>query len=77
MDAFWSSHRDTGNIVAFFVNTVIVYELGWSWQICILFAGAITIIIAFILRFSLEERQEEGRSFTKEEVALYLRRFCS
>ena len=41
-----------------------------------LFAGAITLIIAFIFGFSLVERQEEGRSFTKEEVALYLKRFC-
>ena len=73
----WSAHGDAGNLFSFFINTVIFYSLGWSWRICLLFAGAITIIIAFILRFSLEERQEADRSFTKEEVALYLRRFCS
>ena len=56
----WSASGDAGNIFSFFINTVIFYSLGWPWRICILFAGAITIIMALTLRLSLVEREQEG-----------------
>ena len=49
----WTASGDAGNIFSFFINTLMIYGFEWPWPSCILFAGLVTIIMAFVLRVTL------------------------
>lgn len=46
MLGFWSASGDIGNILGFFMSTVIVYALKLPFQVCLLFAGLTGILMA-------------------------------
>lgn len=49
MIGIWSSCGDMGNILGFFVFTVIVYYLHLPWQACLLFASIIASVLGVVI----------------------------
>ena len=51
---FWGTCSDTGNIIGFFIYTLIIYYLGVSWVWCLVFAPAVTIFLTILIKFLLK-----------------------
>ena len=67
----WSAHGDMGNIIGFFIYTLIVYKFHWSWSICLLFASGATFTMAIIMKLFLvdtNEASEKYRDYTWSEI---------
>ena len=73
----WTACGDAGNIFSFLINTLMVYEFHWPWPVCILVAGLLTILMAVVLRTTLEEKEEEVRELFTGEVISLLKNFFS
>lgn len=52
----WSASGDMGNILSFYFNTLLVYSLHLPWESCIVLAGLLTLIMAFMMRFCVNDK---------------------
>ena len=52
---FWASTSDFGNILGFFMSTVIIYYLHIDWRVTLIIAGLLTLLFNTLMKINVPE----------------------